>query len=101
MMPAGSQKPPASRCPSSAPRYDTRNDPSPDVPAPHSRTIRTENDQSRFAGMTSDVIQPQRAGKALAIAVHFIRRELRNRYLGSVSGGLWALLQPLMQLAIY
>ena len=33
--------------------------------------------------------------------IHFIRRELRSRYLGSISGGLWALLQPLMQLAIY
>ena len=37
----------------------------------------------------------------MAIASHFIRRELRNRYLGSISGALWALLQPLIQLAIY
>ncbi len=37
----------------------------------------------------------------LALTAHFIRRELRNRYLGSISGGLWALLQPLIQLAIY
>jgi len=51
--------------------------------------------------MTSDVLQPRRAEKSLAITVHFIRRELRNRYLGSISGGLWALLQPLIQLAIY
>lgn len=43
----------------------------------------------------------RRAGKSLAIAAHFIRRELRSRYLGSISGGLWALLQPLLQLAIY
>ena len=51
--------------------------------------------------MTSEVLQPQPAAKSLAITVHFIRRELRNRYLGSISGGLWALLQPLIQLAIY
>ena len=37
----------------------------------------------------------------IALVSHFIRRELRNRYLGSLSGGLWALLQPLAQLAIY
>lgn len=37
----------------------------------------------------------------MTLAGHFIRRELRNRYLGSLSGGLWALLQPLAQLAIY
>ncbi|MFB9067182.1 ABC transporter permease [Pseudofulvimonas gallinarii] len=30
-----------------------------------------------------------------------VRRELRQRYLGSLSGGAWALLQPLAQLAIY
>lgn len=51
--------------------------------------------------MTSAALQPLRAGKSLAIALHFIRRELRSRYLGSLSGGLWALLQPLIQLAIY
>lgn len=38
---------------------------------------------------------------ALTLALHFIRREVRSRYLGSLSGGLWALLQPLIQLAIY
>ncbi|HET6633008.1 MAG TPA: ABC transporter permease [Rhodanobacteraceae bacterium] len=32
---------------------------------------------------------------------HFFVRELRNRFLGSFSGGLWALIQPLVQLAIY
>src|SRR6516164_6630209 len=37
----------------------------------------------------------------MALAAHFIRRDLRNRYLGSLSGGVWALLQPLVQLAIY
>jgi lipopolysaccharide transport system permease protein len=30
----------------------------------------------------------------------FFRRELSNRFAGSLSGGLWALLQPLLQLAI-
>jgi len=38
---------------------------------------------------------------ALQLALHFIRRDLRNRYLGSFSGGAWALLQPLVQLAVY
>ena len=38
---------------------------------------------------------------ALRLALHFIRRDIRNRYLGSFSGGLWALLQPLIQLAVY
>lgn len=51
--------------------------------------------------MTAGALQVFRAGRSLAITIHFIRRELRNRYLGSISGGLWALLQPLMQLAIY
>ncbi|MFT3790115.1 MAG: ABC transporter permease [Rudaea sp.] len=51
--------------------------------------------------MTSDTFPPRGARKSLAIAAHFVRRELRNRYLGSISGGLWALLQPLMQLVIY
>jgi len=36
-----------------------------------------------------------------SLALHFIRRDLRNRYLGSFSGGLWALVQPLVQLAVY
>lgn len=35
------------------------------------------------------------------LARHFIARDLRNRYLGSLSGALWALLQPLLLLAIY
>lgn len=38
---------------------------------------------------------------ALSLALHFIRREIRGRYLGSFSGGLWALFQPLIQLAVY
>lgn len=32
---------------------------------------------------------------------HFFVREVSNRFLGSFSGGLWALIQPLVQLAIY
>lgn len=32
---------------------------------------------------------------------HFLARDLKNRFLGSFSGGLWALIQPLIQLAIY
>jgi len=38
---------------------------------------------------------------AFRLALHFIRRDIRNRYLGSFSGGLWALAQPLIQLAVY
>lgn len=38
---------------------------------------------------------------ALSLALHFVRREIGNRYLGSFSGGLWALFQPLIQLAVY
>lgn len=37
----------------------------------------------------------------LTLALHLARRDLRNRYLGSFSGGLWALFQPLVQLAVY
>lgn len=37
----------------------------------------------------------------LALARHFVRRELRERYRGSFTGLGWALLQPLLQLAIY
>jgi lipopolysaccharide transport system permease protein len=43
----------------------------------------------------------QRVNASMALATHFVQRELRNRYLGSISGGLWALLQPLLQLAVY
>lgn len=38
---------------------------------------------------------------SITLALHFIRRDLRSRYLGSFSGGAWALLQPLIQLGIY
>ncbi|HSX58677.1 MAG TPA: ABC transporter permease [Tahibacter sp.] len=37
----------------------------------------------------------------LGLALQLARRDLRNRYLGSFSGGAWALLQPLVQLAVY
>ncbi|UXI67777.1 ABC transporter permease [Tahibacter amnicola] len=39
--------------------------------------------------------------QALALALHLARRDLKNRYLGSFSGGAWALVQPLVQLAVY
>jgi lipopolysaccharide transport system permease protein len=35
------------------------------------------------------------------LTLRFFRRELRNRFAGSFTGGLWALLQPLVQLAVY
>jgi lipopolysaccharide transport system permease protein len=35
------------------------------------------------------------------LTLRFFRRELRNRFAGSFSGGLWALIQPLIQLAVY
>ena len=38
---------------------------------------------------------------ALGLTLHFVRREIGNRYLGSFSGGLWALFQPLILLAVY
>lgn len=42
-----------------------------------------------------------RIAPAFALAFQLARRDLRNRYLGSFSGGAWALLQPLVQLAVY
>lgn len=39
--------------------------------------------------------------KFARLAQHFIARELRERYRGSFTGFGWALLQPLLQLAIY
>ena len=36
-----------------------------------------------------------------ALTIRFMRRELANRFAGSFSGGLWALFQPLLQLAVY
>ena len=35
------------------------------------------------------------------LTLRFFRRELGNRFAGSFTGGLWALLQPLVQLAVY
>jgi ABC-type polysaccharide/polyol phosphate export permease len=32
---------------------------------------------------------------------HFVLRDLKQRYLGSLSGGLWAVLQPLLLLGVY
>lgn len=37
----------------------------------------------------------------IRLTLRFFRRELRNRFAGSFTGGLWALLQPLIQLAVY
>lgn len=37
----------------------------------------------------------------LGVLAELLRRDLKHRYLGTFSGGLWALLQPLLQLAIY
>lgn len=34
------------------------------------------------------------------LTLRFFRRELSNRFAGSFSGGLWALMQPLLQLAV-
>jgi lipopolysaccharide transport system permease protein len=38
---------------------------------------------------------------ALSLTLQFVRREVELRYLGSITGGAWALLQPLIQLAVY
>lgn len=40
-------------------------------------------------------------GSGWLLATEFIRREFKLRYLGTFSGMAWALLQPLLQLAIY
>jgi lipopolysaccharide transport system permease protein len=39
--------------------------------------------------------------KHYPLATELVRRELKARYLGTFSGGLWALFQPMLQLAIY
>lgn len=36
-----------------------------------------------------------------SLTLRFIDRELRNRFAGSFTGGLWALITPLIQLAVY
>lgn len=38
---------------------------------------------------------------AASLTLRFFQRELRNRFAGSFSGGLWALIQPLILLAVY
>lgn len=40
-------------------------------------------------------------GSRIPLIRELVRRELHQRYLGSLSGGAWAVLQPLLQLAIY
>jgi homopolymeric O-antigen transport system permease protein len=37
----------------------------------------------------------------VSLTLRFIDRELRNRFAGSFTGGLWALIAPLIQLAVY
>ena len=44
---------------------------------------------------------PQATQRWLHLLRHFVVRDLRQRYLGSLWGGAWALLQPLLTLAIY
>jgi ABC-type polysaccharide/polyol phosphate export permease len=44
---------------------------------------------------------PQASQRWLHLLRHFVARDLRQRYLGSLWGGAWALLQPLLTLAIY
>jgi hypothetical protein len=39
--------------------------------------------------------------RSLQLLRQFVARDLRQRWLGSLSGGLWALMQPLAMLAIY
>src|SRR5437016_7999679 len=48
-------------------------------------------------------VTPERvaAARDRALFVNLFRRELRTRYLGSVSGLTWALLHPLALLAVY
>ena len=42
-----------------------------------------------------------RGARPRALFANFLRRELRSRYLGSISGLAWALLHPLALLAVY
>lgn len=39
--------------------------------------------------------------RAVGLTREFLFRELRTRFAGSISGGLWAVFQPLIQLAVY
>lgn len=61
-----------------------------------------------MSGHTSDQgtasVRLRRAGARVdqwRLFRHFLARDLKNRFLGSFTGGLWALIQPLVQLAIY
>jgi ABC-type polysaccharide/polyol phosphate export permease len=53
-----------------------------------------DDDRSARAGATA-------RARDRALFVNFYRRELRSRYLGSVTGLAWALLHPLALLAVY
>lgn len=50
---------------------------------------------------TLNTTPARRLASTLGLALQLARRDLRNRYLGSFSGGAWAFLQPLVQLAVY
>ena len=39
--------------------------------------------------------------RTVGLTREFLLRELRTRFAGSMSGGLWAVFQPLIQLAVY
>lgn len=41
------------------------------------------------------------AAVPFALLAHFVRRDIESRYLGSISGFAWALIQPLALLAVY
>jgi ABC-type polysaccharide/polyol phosphate export permease len=59
----------------------------------------------RHESIGAENVRPRRtraeAARDRALFVNFYRRELTTRYLGSVSGLLWALLNPLALLAVY
>jgi ABC-type polysaccharide/polyol phosphate export permease len=44
---------------------------------------------------------PRRAGSGLVLFANFFRRELTSRYIGSVTGLVWALIHPLALLGVY
>lgn len=51
--------------------------------------------------MTSAAADRNRRVHFYSLLAEFVRRELKARYLGTFSGAIWALAQPLLQLAIY
>lgn len=62
----------------------------------------TAGSDSHLAAGTPQVIAARRSSaRDRALFVNFFRRELTTRYLGSVSGLAWALLNPLALLAVY